>query len=148
MGYWKQLFAWKNLFAAAATSAALAVAAAPGDPVKVVYHLNEGLDQATQGMRNIRNHLTADPKAKIVVIAHADGIKFLLKDAKDKNGNPYEVTVQDLVSKGVEFRACAFTLQSRNIDPKMIIEEAKLVPSGVAEVARLQAQEGFVYLKP
>ena len=27
-------------------------------------------------------------------------------------------------------------------------EEAKIVPSGVAEVARLQAQEGYVYLKP
>ena len=36
----------------------------------------------------------------------------------------------------------------RNIDPRKVIEEAKLVPSGVAEVARLQAQEGFVYLKP
>ena len=27
-------------------------------------------------------------------------------------------------------------------------QRMKLVPSGVAEVARLQAQEGFVYLKP
>jgi intracellular sulfur oxidation DsrE/DsrF family protein len=26
--------------------------------------------------------------------------------------------------------------------------EAKIVPSGVAEVARLQAKEGFMYLKP
>ena len=56
--------------------------------------------------------------------------------------------MQDLASKGVEFRVCAFTLQSRNIDPKQVIEEAKLVPSGVAEVSRLQAREGFVYLKP
>jgi uncharacterized protein len=29
-----------------------------------------------------------------------------------------------------------------------VIEEASLVPSGVAEVARLQAKEGFVYLRP
>jgi len=26
--------------------------------------------------------------------------------------------------------------------------EAKVVPSGVAEVARMQAKEGYVYLKP
>jgi len=26
--------------------------------------------------------------------------------------------------------------------------EAKIVPSGVAEVAKLQAREGFVYLRP
>jgi intracellular sulfur oxidation DsrE/DsrF family protein len=139
---------WKPFAAIAVASAALAVGAGPNDPVKVVYHINESNDQATQGMRNIRNHMNADPKAKIVVVAHAGGINFLLKDAKDKNGNPFEVTVQDLASKGVEFKACAFTLQSRNIDPKSLLEEAKLVPSGVAEIARLQAQDGFVYLKP
>jgi intracellular sulfur oxidation DsrE/DsrF family protein len=139
---------WKELAAATFAATALFAGAAPGDPIKVVYHMNEGVERAPQAMRNIRNHLNADPKAKIVVVSHAAGINFLLKDAKDANGSPFEVTVQDLVSKGVEFRICAYTLQSRNIDPRMVIEEAKLVPSGVAEVARLQAQEGFVYLKP
>jgi intracellular sulfur oxidation DsrE/DsrF family protein len=122
--------------------------AAPGDPVKVVYHVNEGIEQATAAIRNIRNHISVDPKAKIVVVTHAAGINFLLKDAKDKNGNPFEVAVQDLVSKGVEFRVCNFTLQSRNIDPKLVLEEAKIIPSGVAEVSRLQSQEGYAYLKP
>ena len=134
--------------AAAFAAGALSVAAAPGDPVKVVYHVSESLEQASNAIRNIRNHLSVDPKAKIVVVAHAGGINFLLQDAKDKNGNPYEVAVQDLSMKGVEFRVCAFTLQSRNIDPKMVLEEAKIVPSGVAEVSRLQSQEGYAYLKP
>jgi intracellular sulfur oxidation DsrE/DsrF family protein len=138
----------KMFFMAVVASLALNAFAAAGDPVKVVYHIDEGVDHAPQMLRNIRNHLNADPKAKIVVVAHAAGINFLLRDAKDANGNPFEVTVQDLVSKGVEFRACEYTLKSRNIDPKNVIEEAKLVPSGVAEVARLQAQEGYVYLKP
>jgi intracellular sulfur oxidation DsrE/DsrF family protein len=39
-------------------------------------------------------------------------------------------------------------LTLRNIDPRNAIEEAKLIPSGASEVARLQAREGFVYLKP
>ena len=128
--------------------AALGAYAAPGDPVKVVYHMNEGVERAPQAIRNIRNHLTADPKVKIVVVSHAAGINFLLRDAKDANGNPFEVAVQDLVSKGVEFRVCEYTLKSRNIDPKQVLEEAKLIPSGVAEVARLQFQEGYAYLKP
>jgi len=75
-------------------------------PVKVIYHVSEGSDQATNALRNIRNHLSADPTAKISV------------------------------------------LERRNIDAKKVIEEARLVPSGVAEVARLQAREGYVYLKP
>jgi intracellular sulfur oxidation DsrE/DsrF family protein len=128
--------------------ASLATFAAPGDPVKVVYHMNEGVERAPQMIRNIRNHLNADPKAKIVVVSHAAGINFLLRDAKDANGNPFEVAVQDLVGKGVEFRVCEYTLKSRNIDPKQVLEEAKLVPSGVAEVSRLQFNEGYAYLKP
>jgi len=48
----------------------------------------------------------------------------------------------------VEFRVCNNTLVSRKIDAAKVAMEAKIVPSGVAEVARLQAREGFVYLRP
>jgi uncharacterized protein len=125
-----------------------AFAAAADEPVKVVYHMNEPATRAPQAIRNIRNHLTADPKAKIVVVSHAQGIDFLMKDAKDANGNPFEVAVQDLTSKGVEFRVCEFTLTQRKIDKKQLIDDIKYVPSGVAEVGRLQAREGYAYLKP
>lgn len=117
-------------------------------PVKVIYHVSEGIDQATNALRNIRNHLSADPSTKISVVTHANGIDFLLDGAKDKNGNDYVSNVQELVKRGVDFRVCRLTLERRNIDPKRVIEEARLVPSGVAEVARLQAREGYVYLKP
>lgn len=126
-------------------AAPLALAA---DPVKVVYHVNDGLEQASNALRNIRNHLTVDPKAKIVVVTHFKGIDFLLEGAEDKNKNPYSVAVEDLAAKGVEFRVCEFTLKGRNLDKSKVIPEAKIVPSGVAEIGRLQAQEGFVYLKP
>lgn len=117
-------------------------------PVKVVYHFSEGLDQAGQGLRNIDNHLTVDPTVKIVAVAHGPGVDFLLQGAKDKNGNGFDARIDDLALKGVEFRVCNITLTSRNIDPKRLDDDAKVVPSGVAEVARLQAKEGFVYLKP
>ena len=110
--------------------------------------MNEDADRAPQALRNVRNHLSVDPKAKIVFVSHAAGINFLMRDKKDANGNPFEVTVQDLVSKGVEFRVCEITLQSRKIDKKALIDDVKYVPSGVAEVSRLQFQEGYAYLKP
>ena len=138
----------KWIVAALLAIASFGAVAAPGDPIKVVYHMNEGVERAPQAIRNIRNHLNADPSAKIVVVSHAAGINFLIRDAKDANGNPFEVAVQDLVSKGVEFRVCEYTLKSRNIDKKQMIDEVKYVPSGVAEVARLQSQEGYAYLKP
>ena len=140
--------AMKLLTAVVVASAAMGALAAPGDPVKVVYHMNEDVARAPQTIRNIRNHMTADPKAKIVVVSHAAGINFLLKDAKDPNGNPFEVAVQDLSMKGVEFRVCEFTLQARNLQKSALIDDVKYVPSGVAEVSRLQFQEGYAYLKP
>ena len=139
----------RTLLAAIAFAAAsLGAIAAPGDPVKVVYHMNEDVDRAPQALRNVRNHLSVDPKTKIVMVMHAAGINYLMKGARDKNGNPFEVTVQDLKSQGVEFRVCEITLKSRNIDKSKLIEDVTYVPSGVAEVSRLQIQEGYAYLKP
>src|SRR5512137_336569 len=104
--------------------------------IKTVYHLTNGLDEASRGLGNIRNHLAADPKGKITVVTNGNGIEFLLEGAKDKNGNPYEVIVQDLKSKGVDFRVCNNTLVTRKIDPSKVIQEASIVPSGVAEAAK------------
>jgi uncharacterized protein len=114
---------------------------------KVIYHLNLGNEQSTDALRNISNHLAVDPTAKIVVVTHSAGVDFLLEGAEDKNGNPYSGTVAALAAKGVEFRVCKITLERRKIDPKKVIPEAKLVPSGVVEVTKLQ-QEGYAYLKP
>jgi intracellular sulfur oxidation DsrE/DsrF family protein len=68
--------------------------------------------------------------------------------AKDKNGNPYNRPVENLVERGVTFDVCEITLQNRKLDRKSFIPEAKFVPSGVAEIAKLQARGGFAYLKP
>ncbi|MFC5511382.1 DsrE family protein [Massilia jejuensis] len=79
---------------------------------------------------------------------HGPGIDFLIEDAKDKNGTPYDSVVQELANRNVKFRVCNNTLEARKIDRKRILPEATVVPSGVAEVARLQFQEGYGYLKP
>lgn len=117
-------------------------------PVKAAYHINEGTEKATDLLRNVRNHINADPKAKIVVVGHGKGIDFMLEGAEDKNKNPFNVTMEDLASKGVEFRVCNNTLVSRKIDKSKVVSPATIVPSGVAEIARLQRQEGYGYVKP
>jgi len=138
-----------------ALAAALVLAGCAGttlkDPVgpdKVVYHLNSGLEQASDGLRNIRNHLEVNPKAQIVVVAHALGVDYLMKGAKDRNGNPYDVAVEQLVNEGVRFDVCEITLRNRKLTRDQFIPEALFVPSGVAEIARLQQREGYAYLRP
>ena len=115
---------------------------------KVVYHINEGNDQASNGLRNIGNHLEVNPKAKIVVVSHARGVDFLMKGAKDKNGNKYEDIVERLKMRGVQFDVCQITLRNRKLERSQFIEYATFVPSGVGEVTRLQQREGFAYLRP
>ncbi len=116
--------------------------------IKVVYHLSEGIPQASRAIGNIRNHLNADPTAKIVVVAHGLGIDFLLDGATNQLDQPFAGGVSDLANKGVEFRVCNNTLVSRKIAADKVVMDAKVVPSGVAEVAKLQAKEGYVYLRP
>ena len=120
----------------------------PVGPDNVVYHLNSGLEQASDGLRNIRNHLEVNPKAHIVVVAHARGVDYLMKGAKDKNGNPFDAAVEQLVNQGVTFDVCEITLRNRSLKREQFIPEAVFVPSGVAEITRLQAREGYAYLRP
>ncbi|HBO78663.1 MAG TPA: hypothetical protein DD502_10945, partial [Cupriavidus sp.] len=56
--------------------------------------------------------------------------------------------VAALASSGVEFRVCHNTLAARRISEQNLLMDAKVVPAGVVEVARLQFDEGYAYLKP
>jgi uncharacterized protein len=115
---------------------------------KVIYHVNNTEQQAVDALRNIGNHLEVNPKAKIVVVTHALGVDFLFKEARDKNGNPYNVTVEGLKERGVTFDVCDITLRNRKLSRARFIPEAQFVPSGVAEITRLQQREGYAYLRP
>jgi intracellular sulfur oxidation DsrE/DsrF family protein len=117
-------------------------------PERVVYHFNEGIEQASRGLEYIRNHLEVQPKAQIVVVAHAAGVDFLMKGAKTKLGNDYRTPIEDLSLQGVKFAVCEITLRERNLPRSRFVDEATFVPSGVAEITRLQQREGYAYIKP
>lgn len=138
----------KAMAVIALTIAATGCATMGSGPDKVIYHINEGSDQATAGLRNANNHLSVDPKAKIVFVTHSRGVDFLMKGAKDKNGNKYEDLVEQLVQRGVQFDVCEITLQRRKLSKDQFVAYSTFVPSGVGEVTRLQQREGYSYLKP
>lgn len=117
---------------------------------KVVYHFDNAEVQATKGLRNIRNHLDVAPSTKVVVVAHADGIDFLLDAAKDKK-NPnvdYASLVSALKARGVKFEICEITLQGRNLKKDQFNLDADFTPSGVVRIGQLQSREGYAYIKP
>jgi len=138
----------RRAFAAGLAALALAACAGGGAQDRVVYHLSDGTAQATNGLRNINNHLEVNPNAKIIVVAHARGVDFMMKGAKDANGNVYEDLVQQLVDRGAQFDVCEITLRNRQLKRDQFISYSTFVPSGVAEITRLQQREGYGYLKP
>lgn len=114
---------------------------------KVVYHFDDTATQALKGLRNIRNHLEVAPDTKIIAVAHAEGIDFLMNGAKDRNGNEYAALVSALKSQGVRFEVCEITLRNRKLKKDAFIEEADFTPSGVVRITHLQ-KEGYAYIKP
>lgn len=120
---------------------------------KVVYHI-DNIHMAKAALRNVKNHLNAigDKNADIIVVTHSSGAFALVDGAmgkKDKNGKPIDLRdqVAALANRGVKFEICANTIRSKKIPKEKINEYAKVVPSGVAEIANLE-QKGYVYIKP
>jgi uncharacterized protein len=117
---------------------------------RVVYHIDDAASQATKALRNIRNHLDVAPDTKIIVVAHANGVDFLMEGAKDPK-NPdidYASLVSALKARGVRFEVCELTLRNRGLRKDQFIMDADFTPSGVVRIAQLQAREKYAYIKP
>jgi len=128
---------------------------------KVVYHINYD-DPKTQAgaLRNIQNHINAvgEENLDLKVVMHGKGVSLLLtpdqlENTKLKLGNAtdeMQTKITGLKNQGVGFEICANTLKGKKIsyeDDLFDVDEADIVPSGVAEVAKLQAM-GYSYIKP
>ena len=114
---------------------------------KVVFHVDE-MANARWSLMLANAYLDDRPQARIVVVSYGPGIDFLLEDAKDRRGNPYDPAVLGLAERGVEFRICAGTLSARKVAREDVLDVAVVVPSGVSEIVRMQLKEGYAYLKP
>jgi intracellular sulfur oxidation DsrE/DsrF family protein len=128
----------------------------------VVYHINyDNPKQQAGALRNIQNHINAvgADNLDLKVVLHGNGLALLLepeslgKLKKFKHANATEqmtAKVTDLKGQGVSFHVCANTVRGRKVDVESDLYDVSkddIVPSGVAEVAKLQA-EGYSYIKP
>jgi intracellular sulfur oxidation DsrE/DsrF family protein len=113
---------------------------------KVVYHISSS-QSASAALRTLRNHLEAAPDTKVVVVAHNEGVEFLLRGARDEAGQLFATAVRQFKARGVDFRVCNNTLVRRKIGTSGILSEATPVPSGIAEIGRLQDSEGYAYMR-
>ena len=117
---------------------------------KVVYHINYDNPKLQKAaLRNIQNHINAVGKENLDlrVVMHGKGYT-LLKTANDDLD--VQSKVVNLKKQGVKMQVCNNTLRGKKINYKndlFDVEKGDIVPSGVAEIAHLQAK-GFSYVKP
>ena len=120
---------------------------ATAETAGVVYHIDDS-SRATQALRNVTNHRKVYPDLPITVVALARGVAFLVDGAKDQRGNSYSAMVETLVMAGVSFTACENTMNAMGISSDALSLGVETAPSGVAEIGRLQLEEGYAYIKP
>ena len=127
---------------------------------KVVYHMNvDDAQTQTATLGNIQNHINAvgSENIEVKLVMHGDGVSLVmepdaLKGTKMKAANAtpeMQAKLSGLKQQGVKFEICANTLKGRNVPMDALYDaaEADIVPSGVAELSRLQ-QMGYTYIKP
>ena len=118
---------------------------------KVVYHNDGGPDNPAyfrKLLNNLRNHVAALGKehVEIRVVDHSDGV-MMFQDATTDQKLAQAIDARK--ADGVRFLICQNTLDERKIDWHTLygVTEQDIVPSGVAELVRLQMM-GFTYVHP
>ncbi|MGB2575615.1 DsrE family protein [Leuconostoc citreum] len=81
--------------------------------------------------------------------SHDDGIIELLVngEAVTQLRQDADINLTDLYRRGIDVAVCNNSLQQRQILPKQLQAESRIVPSGVVELVNKQHQ-GFAYIKP
>jgi intracellular sulfur oxidation DsrE/DsrF family protein len=122
--------------------ATLADAEGPG----VVFHLDSETSM-NRMLAQVARHHSFNPDIETRVILIGNGVKPALEGAEDANGGRYSAQMEQLMASGIRIFACEATLNYYNLTEDDLAFGVETVPSGVAALGRLQAREGWGYLK-
>lgn len=113
--------------------------------MKVVFHVDER-NRWGMVLANVTNmagyYREAGEAYEIEVVANGAAVA----DYVTAKENPYQEPMETLASMGVTFAACANALRGQQIPESGLFPFVTVVPAGVVELARRQA-EGFAYIR-
>ncbi|WP_018075782.1 DsrE family protein [Novosphingobium nitrogenifigens] len=118
---------------------------------KVVYQNDGGGPDAKAYFQRLLHHIGAhiaatNGQVEIRVVNFASGVQLFVMAREDAD---LAKAIDGLRAKGVRFMICHNTLAGMKLTPADLygVKDEDVVPSGVAEIARLQGL-GFVYIHP
>ena len=111
----------------------------------VVFHLDESAWARTSTVISNVENLIADlgeGNVEVEVVATGEGITAYLR-VPSLHGQRFE----RLGARGVRLVACANSLRAAGLPKEAMLASVEVVPSGVGELVRKQA-EGWAYVRP
>lgn len=112
----------------------------------VAFHLDR-LDHMNRSILQVSRHLQGNTNTPVTVVFIGDAVHALLDGAVDSHGGAYSAQLEQLLAQGAELYACSNTLDSLAKTNADLILGAETVPSGIAELGRLQVEEDYGYIK-
>ena len=112
-------------------------------PHKIVFQMvSKDTADHNAMVRQLYNIQKLAPGSKIEVVCHGPGMSFIHKDKSlvlDK--------LKDLaIANKLDFVACEFTMQQKNIKREQLLDECRTVPGGIIEIVERQ-EKGWSYIK-
>lgn len=111
---------------------------------KVLFHVDE-VNKWDLTIANVKNIITSfinnNEEFHIIVVGNSKAVEtYLEKELIEK------IISFDL-SK-VSFKACSNALRVNNIKEEQLIKSIEVVSSGVYYIAKMQTDEGYIYIRP
>ena len=92
-------------------------------------------------MKQLNNITSVAPDTKIEVVCHGPGLFMLIRSK-----TTVLPKIRELVKRDIQFVACEFSMNERNVDKAAIIQEAGFVKAGIIEIVEKQ-EAGWSYIK-
>ena len=121
-------------------------------PQKVLYdvsaHSPEQFSLILDRVSYLNNLYGADPfEASIVLVLHGDEIPFFAIKNQAKYADLMQRAQSLTVAGPIEFRMCRAAARGHGFGPEDIHGFVTLVPMADAEIARLQREEAYAYMR-
>jgi len=123
--------------------------------LKVLFHINES-DRWQRVLVNITNFLNDAGQGNAEVVANGEAVSVFRNSCLPTGGGgrccgpatgALMEQMKQLSEMGVNFAACRNALKAQSIDEGSLPDFVTVVPAGITEIARKQA-EGYAYIKP
>ncbi|WP_224269346.1 DsrE family protein [Haloprofundus salinisoli] len=116
----------------------------PDPTMSTVFHFTDDESHQEHALGNVSN-LLADETIDlddVVLLVNGSGFKLVLEAQTE-----HAEKLQELQEQGVSIRACENTMERFSASQDDLVDGVETVPSGVGELTKLQAGDGYAYIK-